>query len=143
MRLSCSWGVRWSRRRSIVIRVMRISAFLFRWSVGWKGADVWGLGVGSGGTCRERLYFASGYGLIQCVKGLMSYEDEVRFPPSPHPPTVTLLTTHPPRISSPQSPIPNEATTSPLSIVKNKRSSGPGWRDTSCLHFTRLASSAL
>ncbi|KAF5358693.1 hypothetical protein D9758_007656 [Tetrapyrgos nigripes] len=25
---------------------------------------------------RERLYFATGYGLIQCVKGLMSYEDE-------------------------------------------------------------------
>ncbi|THG92650.1 hypothetical protein EW145_g8638, partial [Phellinidium pouzarii] len=25
---------------------------------------------------RERLYFASGYGLIQCVKALMSYEDE-------------------------------------------------------------------
>jgi len=24
----------------------------------------------------ERLYFATGYGLIQCVKGLMSYEDE-------------------------------------------------------------------
>lgn len=24
---------------------------------------------------RERLYFATGYGLIQCVKGLMSYED--------------------------------------------------------------------
>ena len=27
---------------------------------------------------RERLYFATGYGLIQCVKGLMSYEDDVR-----------------------------------------------------------------
>ncbi len=27
--------------------------------------------------CRERLYFATGYGLIQCVKGLMSFEDEV------------------------------------------------------------------
>jgi hypothetical protein len=27
---------------------------------------------------RERLYFATGYGLIQCVKGIMSYEDEVR-----------------------------------------------------------------
>lgn len=26
-------------------------------------------------TLRERLYFATGYGLIQCVKGLMSYED--------------------------------------------------------------------
>lgn len=25
----------------------------------------------------ERLYFATGFGLIQCVKGLMSYEDEV------------------------------------------------------------------
>ncbi|TFK64860.1 hypothetical protein BDN72DRAFT_774082 [Pluteus cervinus] len=25
---------------------------------------------------KERLYFASGFGLIQCVKGLMSYEDE-------------------------------------------------------------------
>ncbi|KAK7451747.1 hypothetical protein VKT23_012426 [Stygiomarasmius scandens] len=25
---------------------------------------------------KERLYFATGYGLIQCVKGLMSYEDE-------------------------------------------------------------------
>ena len=25
----------------------------------------------------ERLYFATGYGLIQCVKGLMSFEDEV------------------------------------------------------------------
>ncbi|TCD63844.1 hypothetical protein EIP91_004886 [Steccherinum ochraceum] len=25
---------------------------------------------------KERLYFASGYGLIQCVKGLMSFEDE-------------------------------------------------------------------
>lgn len=27
---------------------------------------------------RERLYFATGFGLIQCVKGLMSFEDEVR-----------------------------------------------------------------
>jgi hypothetical protein len=27
---------------------------------------------------KERLYFATGYGLIQCVKGLMSYADEVR-----------------------------------------------------------------
>ncbi|KAF9034810.1 hypothetical protein BJ165DRAFT_1356068 [Panaeolus papilionaceus] len=27
-------------------------------------------------TKMERLYFATGYGLIQCVKGLMSYEDE-------------------------------------------------------------------
>lgn len=27
---------------------------------------------------RERLYFATGYGLIQCVKGLMSFEDKVR-----------------------------------------------------------------
>jgi hypothetical protein len=27
---------------------------------------------------RERLYFATGFGLIQCVKALMSYEDEVR-----------------------------------------------------------------
>ena len=26
---------------------------------------------------RQRLYFAAGYGLIQCVKALMSYEDEV------------------------------------------------------------------
>ena len=26
---------------------------------------------------RERLYCASGYGLIQCVKALMSFEDEV------------------------------------------------------------------
>lgn len=26
----------------------------------------------------ERLYFATGYGLIQCVKGLMSFEDDVR-----------------------------------------------------------------
>ncbi|TFK32750.1 hypothetical protein BDQ12DRAFT_475905 [Crucibulum laeve] len=25
---------------------------------------------------KERLYFATGYGLIQCVKGLMSYEDD-------------------------------------------------------------------
>ena len=27
---------------------------------------------------RERLYFATGFGLIQCVKALMSYEDDVR-----------------------------------------------------------------
>jgi len=27
----------------------------------------------------ERLYFGSGYGMIQCVKGLMSYEDDVGF----------------------------------------------------------------
>lgn len=26
---------------------------------------------------KERLYFSTGYGLIQCVKGLMSYEDDV------------------------------------------------------------------
>ncbi|TRM59257.1 hypothetical protein BD626DRAFT_409302 [Schizophyllum amplum] len=25
---------------------------------------------------KERMYFATGYGLIQCIKGLMSYEDE-------------------------------------------------------------------
>ena len=29
---------------------------------------------------RERLYFATGYGLIQCVKALMSYDDEVSIP---------------------------------------------------------------
>lgn len=29
---------------------------------------------------RERLYFATGYGLIQCVKAMMSYENEVSFP---------------------------------------------------------------
>lgn len=29
-------------------------------------------------TCRERVYVATGFGLIQCVKGLMSFEDEVR-----------------------------------------------------------------
>ena len=28
-------------------------------------------------NCRERLYVATGFGLIQCVKGLMSFEDEV------------------------------------------------------------------
>ena len=28
--------------------------------------------------CRERLYFATGFGLILVVKGLMSFEDEVR-----------------------------------------------------------------
>jgi hypothetical protein len=28
---------------------------------------------------RERMYFATGFGLIQCVKALMSYEDDVRF----------------------------------------------------------------
>lgn len=27
----------------------------------------------------ERLYFAAGYGMIQSVKGLMSYEDDVCF----------------------------------------------------------------
>jgi hypothetical protein len=27
---------------------------------------------------RERLYFAAGFGMIQCVKALMSYEDDVR-----------------------------------------------------------------
>ena len=31
------------------------------------------------GACpRERLYFATGSGLIQCVKALMSFEDDVR-----------------------------------------------------------------
>ncbi len=30
---------------------------------------------------KERLYFATGYGLIQCVKGLMSYEDDVSSAP--------------------------------------------------------------
>ena len=33
------------------------------------------------GWYRERLYFASGYGLIQCVKALMSYEDQVSLVP--------------------------------------------------------------
>lgn len=34
---------------------------------------------------RERLYFATGFSLIQCVKGLMSYEDEVgTLPPPSH-----------------------------------------------------------
>lgn len=28
---------------------------------------------------KERLYFTTGYGLIQCVKALMSYEDDVGF----------------------------------------------------------------
>jgi hypothetical protein len=31
-----------------------------------------------GSLFRERLYFATGFGLIQCVKALMSYEDDVR-----------------------------------------------------------------
>ena len=31
---------------------------------------------------RERLYIATGFGLIQCVKGLMSFEDVVRSPES-------------------------------------------------------------
>lgn len=36
------------------------------------------------GACRERLYYTTGFGLIQCVKALMSYEDEViRFPHLP------------------------------------------------------------
>lgn len=29
---------------------------------------------------KERLYFATGYGLIQCVKALMSYDDDVSLP---------------------------------------------------------------
>ena len=33
----------------------------------------------AGTSPRERLYFAAGFGLIQCVKALMSYEDDVRF----------------------------------------------------------------
>ena len=37
------------------------------------------LRVGSATFHRERMYFAMGFGLIQCVKALMSYEDEVRF----------------------------------------------------------------
>ena len=40
--------------------------------------------------CRERLYFAAGYGLIQCVKGLMSYEDEVACPCIPANPQNSL-----------------------------------------------------
>jgi len=32
---------------------------------------------------KERMYFATGYGLIQCVKGLMSYADEVGTAPEP------------------------------------------------------------
>ena len=32
----------------------------------------------SSSSVREHLYFATGYGLIQCFKGLMSFEDEVR-----------------------------------------------------------------
>lgn len=28
-------------------------------------------------VCRERLYFATGYGLIQCFKGMISFEDDV------------------------------------------------------------------
>lgn len=31
---------------------------------------------------RERMYFATGFGLIQCVKALMSFEDDVRDPSS-------------------------------------------------------------
>ena len=34
----------------------------------------------NGIACRERLYFATGFGLIQCVKALMSFDDEVRLP---------------------------------------------------------------
>lgn len=34
---------------------------------------------------REHLYFATGFGLIQCFKGLMSFEDEVRIRASPSP----------------------------------------------------------
>jgi hypothetical protein len=32
----------------------------------------------TGARHRERLYFATGFGLIQCVKALMSFEDDVR-----------------------------------------------------------------
>lgn len=34
------------------------------------------------GPHRERLYYATGFGLVQCVKALMSYEDEVTLSPS-------------------------------------------------------------
>lgn len=34
---------------------------------------------------RERLYIATGYGLIQCVKGLMSFEDKVSYHSLEHP----------------------------------------------------------
>ena len=33
-------------------------------------------------SSRQRLYFATGYGLIQCVKALMSYADEVHVFPT-------------------------------------------------------------
>jgi hypothetical protein len=32
----------------------------------------------TGTYCRERLYFTTGLGLIQCVKALMSFEDDIR-----------------------------------------------------------------
>jgi len=39
-------------------------------AVGWFDQAVYG-------AYRERLYYTTGFGLIQCVKALMSYEDEV------------------------------------------------------------------
>jgi hypothetical protein len=39
-----------------------------------------GLHTGTETGPRERMYFATGFGLIQCVKALMSYEDDVRGP---------------------------------------------------------------
>ena len=67
---------------------------------------------------RERLYFATGYGLIQCVKGLMSYEDDVRFLSLLSESNLTLFY----RISSQESPISNMPTSSLTNIVKNKLS---------------------
>ena len=67
---------------------------------------------------RERLYFAAGYGMIQFLKGLMSYEDEVRFLFLLSKSNLTFFC----RISSQESPISNMPTSSLATIVGSKLS---------------------
>ena len=73
---------------------------------------------------RERLYFATGYGLIQCVKSLMSYADEVRV--SRRLLRVKFGTKILNRIYLLVSHIPVGGTTLQASTARNSRSSDPG-----------------
>lgn len=66
MRCSSFWRHRCWRPRSTATRAILRSAS-FRLCAGARSYN----------SRRERIYFATGFGLIQVVKGLMSFEDEV------------------------------------------------------------------
>ena len=80
---------------------------------------------------KERLYFATGYGLIQCVKALMSYEDEVGTHSVCHPHHLCLSGASLPRTFSRASSTPSMGITSRNCIGRSSRTASRASRGSS------------